>query len=77
MELVIDYDFLKGVSDEVVIKKVVLVADNVVQTFHFKTPYKMASHGDLENGLDWTDGHIPYDQLFHVINEAVAGYVNL
>jgi hypothetical protein len=35
----------------------------------------MASHGDEENGLNWDDGHIPYSQLFHVLNEAVAGYV--
>ena len=77
MELVIDYEFLKGINDEVVIKEVGLVADNVVQTFHFKSPYKMASHGDVVNGLNWDDGHIPYGQLFHVLNEAVAGYVNL
>ena len=73
MELVIDYEFLKGLHDEVVIKEVGLAADNVVQTFHFKSPYKMASHGDVVNGLNWDDGHIPYDQLFLVLNEAVAG----
>jgi hypothetical protein len=77
MEQVIDYEFLKGLNDEVVIKEVGLVADNVVQTFDFKCPYKMESHGDVENGLNWADVHIPYDQLLHVLNEAVAGYVNL
>ena len=77
MEVVIDYEFLKGQNDEVVIKEVGLAADNVVQTFHFKSPYKMAYHGDAGNGLNWDDGHIPYSQLFHVLNEAVAGYVFL
>jgi hypothetical protein len=37
----------------------------------------MASHGDVENGLNLSEGHIPYDQLFHVLNEAAAGYVKL
>jgi hypothetical protein len=59
MEVVIDYEFLKGQNDEVVIKEVGLAADNVVQTFHFKSPYKMASHGDVENGLNWDDATYP------------------
>jgi hypothetical protein len=46
-----DYEYLKFLNDEVFIKEVGLVADNVVQTFHFKCPYKMASHGELENGF--------------------------
>jgi hypothetical protein len=76
MELLIDYVILKGLNDEVVIMEVGLVADNV-QKFHFKSPDKMASHGDVENGFNWADGHVKYDQLFHVLNEAVSGYANL
>jgi hypothetical protein len=76
VELVIDYENLKGTNDEVVMKVVGLVAD-IVQTFHFKSPYKMASHGDVENGLNWADCQIPYDELFHVRNGAVAAYVKL
>jgi hypothetical protein len=34
MELVIDYEFLKDLNDEVVIKEGGLVAHNVEQTFH-------------------------------------------
>jgi hypothetical protein len=75
--VVIDYEFLKGLNNEVVIKEVGLVADNVVQTFLFKRPYIMAFHGDVENGLIWADYHIPDDPLMHVLNEAVAVYVNL
>jgi hypothetical protein len=77
MELIIDYVSLKGLNDEIVVKEVGLAGDNMLQTFHFKSPYKMVSHGDVVNGLNWADGHIPYDQLFNVLNEAVAGCVNL
>jgi ribosome-associated toxin RatA of RatAB toxin-antitoxin module len=38
MELVMDYEFLNDLNDEVVIKEVRLVSDNVVQAFHFKIP---------------------------------------
>jgi hypothetical protein len=51
MELVIFYEFLKGLNGEVFIKEVGLVAGNV-QTFLFKNPYMMASHGNLEDGLN-------------------------
>jgi hypothetical protein len=33
----------------------------------------MRPHGKSENDLNWDDGHIPYNQLFSVMNEAVAG----
>jgi hypothetical protein len=48
---VIDYEILKGLNGEVVIKEVGLLADNVVQNFHFKSPYKMASHDAVEKDL--------------------------
>jgi hypothetical protein len=59
MEVVIDYEFLKGQNDEIVIKEVGLAADNVVQTSHFKSPYNMASHGDEESGLNRTMATYP------------------
>ena len=37
----------------------------------------MRPHGDIENGLTWDDGHIPYNQLSSVLNEAVAGFAHL
>jgi hypothetical protein len=38
MELVIDYQSLKSLNDEIVVKEVGLVADNIVQTFQFNIP---------------------------------------
>jgi len=77
MEVVIDYEFLKGSQDEVVIKELSLAAKNVAYTLHFQSPYAMRPHGSAENGHNWDDGHIPYRQLETVLSEAVAGYAHL
>jgi hypothetical protein len=77
MEVVIDFETLKGHREETVVKELSLAADGVIQTWHFKSPYVMRTHGSFENGLNWDDGIIPYDQLFTVLNEAVAGYAHL
>jgi hypothetical protein len=37
----------------------------------------MFTHGSSDNGLNWDDGVIPYDQLFTVLSEAVVGYAHL
>jgi len=37
----------------------------------------MRLHGDSENGLNWEDRYIPYNQLSSVLNEAVAGFAHL
>jgi hypothetical protein len=75
--MVIDYETLKGQNDEPVVKELSLAADNFAKTFHFASPYKTAPHDDADNGLNWTDGHIPYEQLFSVLSEAVAGFAHL
>ena len=49
------------------------MSDGNVQTFLFRAPY----HGSEENGLNLNDGFIPYDQVFTVLNEAVAIYDHL
>ena len=51
-----------------------MVSDGVVQTFLFRPPYHMEPHGSKESGLNWSDGYIPYDQIFTVLSEAVAIY---
>ena len=76
MEATIDIEFLQGVN-ELVIKEFAVLFDGVVQTFLFRAPYHMEPHGSEENGLNWNDGYIPYDQLFTVLNEAVAIYDHL
>ena len=37
----------------------------------------MNPHGSTENGLNWDDGQIDYDQLETAMKEAVAGYAHL
>jgi len=37
----------------------------------------MEPHGSEQNGLNWNDGFIPYDQVFTVRNEAVAIFDHL
>jgi hypothetical protein len=77
MEVVIDYECLKGINGEDVIKEVSLAIRHALNTFHFASPYKMVAHGDTEKGINWADGHIPFYQLFNVLNELVAGYTHI
>jgi len=51
-----------------------VVSDGVVETFLFRPPYNMEPHGSKENGLNWADGFIPYDEVQTVLSEAVAPY---
>jgi len=37
----------------------------------------MNAHGSKENGLNWNDSHIPYDQLHTVLNEVAANFAHL
>jgi len=37
----------------------------------------MADHGSSENGLNFTDGHIEYEELHTVLTEAVGGFQHL
>jgi len=52
MEVVIDYEFLRGNQDEVIVKELSLAAKNVIHTFHFQSMYGMTPHGSDENGLN-------------------------
>ena len=62
-EAVIDYKFLRGSQNEVIVKELSIVAKYVLHTFHFRSPYTMHPHGSAENGRNWDDGIIPYNQL--------------
>jgi hypothetical protein len=75
MEATIDIELPPGIN-ELVIKELAVVCD-VIQTFLFRPPYPMEPHGSEENGLNWSDGYIPYDQVFTVLSEAVALYDHL
>jgi len=77
MEVVIDYEQLSGTQNETIIKEMSIAGDNVLESFQFLSPKVMRPHGNTENGLNWDDGHIPYNQLSAVLNEAIAGFAYL
>jgi len=76
MECVRDYEVLRGEQNEI-IKEVSVAAENVIETFHFKSPYHMTDHGSHVNGLSWSDGQLEYGKLKDTIMEAVSGYAHL
>jgi len=76
MEEVIDFEYLKGRQNEIIVKELSVASRNVTDSFRFKSPYSMATHGSDENGLNWDDGHINYHELFTVVSEAVAGFAH-
>jgi len=53
MECVIDYEVLHSQQNEEIVKEVSVTAENVIETFHFKSPYNTTVHGSEENGLSW------------------------
>ena len=63
MEVVINYEFLKGSQDEFNVKETAISANNLIHTLHFKNPNSMHTHGSTENGINWDDGQIDYDKL--------------
>ena len=76
MEVVIDFEYLKGRQNEIVVKELSVASRNGSDSFRFKSPYNMATHGSDENGLNWDDGHINYHELFTVVSEEVAGFAH-
>jgi hypothetical protein len=77
MEVVIDFEFLHGRHNEIVVKELAVAGKNVSESFRFESPYAMADHGSDENGINWDDGHIQYHKLFTVLSEAVANFAHL
>jgi hypothetical protein len=76
-EVVIDFQYLSGRRDEIIVKELSLAAEDVIQTFHFESPYEMEPHGSETYALSWNDGHIPYYTLHTFVDEAVTGYPHL
>ena len=73
----IDYEVLRGRQNEEVFKEVSVAAENVIETFRFKSQYPMKAHGSDKNGLSWGDCQLDYDKLRDTISEAVSGYAHL
>jgi len=74
---VIEFEVLHCRHNEEIVKEVSVAAENVIETFHFKSPYPMMAQGSEENGLSWSDGQLVYDKLRKAICEAVSGYAHL
>ena len=70
IEAVIDYEFLRGRQNETIVKELCVASAIASEMLRFKSPYKMADHGSIENGINWSDGHIEYKELHTVLNEA-------
>jgi len=68
MEVVIDFEFLRGRQGEIVVKELSVAAKNMIDSFRFKSPYSMTSHGSDENELNWENGHIAYHDLYMVMS---------
>ena len=73
---VIDNEVLRGRQNEVV-KEVSVAAENVIETFHLKSPYSMTAHGSDKNGLSWGNGQLDYKKLRETLSQAVSGYAHL
>jgi hypothetical protein len=56
MEVVVDFEYLTGRQNEI-FKEMSVAAKKVSDSFRFKIPCIMMSHGSQENGLIWEDGH--------------------
>ena len=76
MEVVIDFEYLKGRQNEIIVKELSVASRNVTDSIRFKSPYNMPTHGSDENELNWDDGHINYHELFTVASEAVGGFAH-
>jgi len=68
MECVIDFEVLHGEQNDEVVKEVSVAAENVIETFYFKSPCPLSAHDSDENGLSWAGGQLdfttPYTRPF-------------
>jgi len=58
MECVIDFKVVQGKQKEEVVKEISVAAEDVKETFHFKSPYPMSAHSPDENGLSRCYGQL-------------------
>ena len=77
MEIVIDYEYLRGAKGEIIVKELSLATKDVLHTFNFRNPYPMNLHGPEKCGLNWDDGIVPYNLLETALSETIARYAHL
>jgi len=58
MEVVIDFEYLKGRQNEMFVRDLSLAAENWSYSFLYEIPYDMMPSGSDVNGLNWANGHI-------------------
>ena len=58
--VVIDFEYLKGRQNEIVVKEAAVAGKDISESFRFEPPYYMAPHSSAESGLNWDDGNISY-----------------
>jgi hypothetical protein len=68
-EVVIDFEYWRGRQNEIVVKELSIAAKDVIQRFHFQSPYEMQPHGYETNVLNWDDGYIHYNILQTVVEK--------
>jgi len=60
-----------------VVEELSVASKNLQDSFRFRSPYSMTSHGSDENRLNWEDGNKAYHDLYTVVSEALAGFAYL
>jgi hypothetical protein len=68
---------VKGANGEEMIKEISVVADNVIDTFLFLSPYSMNPRSSESFGLSWEDGQISYSRLTQILLEATSIFAHL
>lgn len=82
MELVVDFACLRGARNEIVVKELAIAGYDILQAYHFKSPYTLTQRvvdasASNKTGMHWDDGYLPYSQLKTVLEEITAGYAHL
>jgi len=53
-EVLIDFEYLRGLQNETVLKEMCVTSAAACETFRFKSPYKMVNHVSTEKGINWS-----------------------
>jgi hypothetical protein len=54
-----------------------VAGENVIEKFHFSSPFPISPHSSIENGLSWDDGTLQFVKFYDTLSEAVSSYAHL
>ena len=54
-EVVIEFEYLRGRQNEIVVKESAVAGENFIESFLFEPDFYMAHHDAIENRLNWND----------------------